>query len=98
MAMVQIEQHEDTKTETLIQAVFSALHRPHGPCLVRSMEAYAESRLSAGSRVRFSDVYNGQRFIIAHYAGFDWRINAEIAHDFQDFRIWDLVSIWRSDD
>jgi len=98
MAMVQIEQHDDTKTETLIQAVFEALHRPHGPALVRSMEAYAESRLCPGSRVRFSDVYDGQRFIIAHYAGYDWRINAEIAHDFQDFRIWDLVSIWRSDD
>lgn len=98
MAMVQIERDTEN-VETLVEAVFSALHmNPNGPVLVRSMEARAESRLSAGSRVRFSSVVNNECFVLVYWAGYSWRINAEITHDFGSFCIWDVVSIWRSDD
>jgi len=96
--MTPIEQHDDNHVEALVEAVFSALHmNPAGPVLVRSMEAQAESQLGSGTQICFSDIHNGERFVLAHYAGFIWRINVKITLNFHTFSIWDVVSIWRSE-
>ena len=90
----------DTEGETLVEAIFSGLYlNPTAPALVRSMESHAESRLRPGSRIRFSSVHNGKCFVVARFAGRDWRVNLASRWEEEDgLTHWTIESIFRSDD
>jgi hypothetical protein len=102
MAMVEIQTDERGMWcelgETLTDAVFSGLYlNPMAPVLVRTMETQVESRLRPGTRIRISDAHNGKRFVLAHYAGYSWKINLG-SWSADGLTHWEIESMYRSDD